>query len=46
MTFEGRDVIARLRANAQVRAGVAFEFAVNMEKAIAFDPATEERILP
>jgi hypothetical protein len=27
-----------------VEPGMAFDFAVNMEKAVAFDPATEERI--
>jgi multiple sugar transport system ATP-binding protein len=44
MTLSGRDVIARLRADAAVTAGKPFDFAVNMEKAVAFDPETEERI--
>ncbi len=44
MTLSGKDVIARMRADAAVAAGQAFDFAVNMEKAVAFDPATEERI--
>jgi multiple sugar transport system ATP-binding protein len=44
MTLSGKDVIARMRADAAVSAGQAFDFAVNMEKAVAFDPATEERI--
>ena len=46
MTLGGKDVIARMRADADVRAGQRFEFAVNMDKAVAFDPKTEERILP
>ncbi len=44
MTLGGRDVIARMRADAAVTAGEVFEFAINMEKAVAFDPATEARI--
>ncbi|MBM3612413.1 MAG: sugar ABC transporter ATP-binding protein, partial [Alphaproteobacteria bacterium] len=40
----GRDCIARMRADAAVAAGEVFGFAVNMEKAVAFDPATEARI--
>ena len=46
MTLGGRDTIARMRADASVAAGQVFEFAVNMEKAVAFDPKTEERIAP
>jgi multiple sugar transport system ATP-binding protein len=44
MTLSGKDVIARMRADAAVEPGQVFDFAVNMEKAVAFDPATEERI--
>jgi multiple sugar transport system ATP-binding protein len=44
MTLGGRDAIARMRADANVAAGEVFDFAVNMEKAVAFDPKTEERI--
>ncbi len=44
MPLSGKDVIARMRADAPVAAGQTFEFAVNMEKAVAFDPQTEERI--
>ncbi|MDP3960618.1 MAG: sn-glycerol-3-phosphate ABC transporter ATP-binding protein UgpC [Pseudorhodobacter sp.] len=40
----GRDCVARMRADADVRPGQAFEFAVNMDKAVAFDPVTEQRI--
>ena len=46
MTLSGRDVIARMRADAAVREGAPFDFAVNMDKAVAFDPKTEERIAP
>jgi multiple sugar transport system ATP-binding protein len=46
MTLGGRDAIARMRADASVAAGQAYDFAVNMEKAVAFDPATEMRIIP
>jgi multiple sugar transport system ATP-binding protein len=44
MTLSGRDAIARMRADAAVAAGQSFDFAVNMEKAVAFDPETEQRI--
>ena len=46
MTLGGQDVIARMRSDAEVHPGVDFTFAVNMEKAVAFDPATENRIVP
>jgi multiple sugar transport system ATP-binding protein len=45
MTLSGKDAIARMRADANVASGQAFDFAVNMEKAVAFDPKTEERIV-
>ena len=44
MTLGGKEVIARMRSDADVRAGADFPFAVNMEKAVAFDPETEMRI--
>jgi multiple sugar transport system ATP-binding protein len=44
MTLSGKDAIARMRADANVTAGQTFDFAVNMEKAVAFDPETEQRI--
>jgi multiple sugar transport system ATP-binding protein len=40
----GKDVIARMRADASVAPGEVFDFAVNMDKAVAFDPVTENRI--
>jgi multiple sugar transport system ATP-binding protein len=46
MTLGGRDAISRMRADASVTAGQSYDFAVNMEKAVAFDPATEARIVP
>ena len=44
MTLGGKDVIARMRADAAVAPGQTFDFAVNMEKAVAFDPDTGARI--
>jgi multiple sugar transport system ATP-binding protein len=41
----GKDVVARMRADAAATAGEPFDFAVNMDKAVAFDPATENRIV-
>ena len=46
MTLSGKDVIARMRADANVVPGHSFDFAINMEKAVAFDPASEKRIAP
>ena len=46
MQLGGRDVIARMRSDAEVTAGQNFTFAVNMEKAVAFDSETEMRIVP
>jgi multiple sugar transport system ATP-binding protein len=40
----GRDVTGRFRADVPVTAGETFPFAVNMDKAVAFDPETEQRI--
>ena len=44
MTLAGKDVIARMRADAAVAPGQLFDFAINMEKAVVFDPSTEARI--
>jgi multiple sugar transport system ATP-binding protein len=46
MSLGGKDIIARMRADANVVSGHDFDFAINMEKAVAFDPKTEERIKP
>ena len=40
----GKEVTGRFRADVDVKAGDTFPFAVNMEKAVAFDPETEQRI--
>jgi multiple sugar transport system ATP-binding protein len=40
----GKEVTGRFRADVDVKAGDVFPFAVNMEKAVAFDPKTEQRI--
>ena len=42
--FGGKEVTGRFRADVDVKAGDTFPFAINMEKAVAFDPKTEERI--
>jgi len=44
MTLSGKDAIARMRADASVNAGDVFDFAVNMDKAVAFDPQSSTRI--
>ena len=44
MTLGGRDAIARMRADASVAPGEVFDFAINMEKAVVFDPVSEARI--
>ena len=44
MTLGGRDVIARLGGDLALKSGDSFEFAINMEKAVLFDPKTEDRI--
>ena len=44
MSLAGQDCVARMRADADVHAGAAFEFAVNMDKAVLFDPESEARI--
>jgi len=42
--FGGKDVTGRLRADVGVTPGETFPFAFNMEKAVAFDPESEQRI--
>jgi multiple sugar transport system ATP-binding protein len=44
-TIGGVDCTARMRADAEVKPGQEAEFAFNMEKAVVFDPKTEERIV-
>jgi len=43
-TIGGRECVARMRSDADVAPGRATTFAINMEKAVAFDPETEMRI--
>lgn len=44
-TLGDRECIARMRADAAVSAGEIADFAINMEKALPFDPKSEERIV-
>ncbi len=44
VTLGGKDAIGRLRANAKAVAGKTFTFAFDMEKAMLFDPETQQRI--
>ncbi|MEM9430140.1 MAG: sn-glycerol-3-phosphate ABC transporter ATP-binding protein UgpC [Pseudomonadota bacterium] len=43
-TIGGAECVARMRSDADVAPGRETVFAVNMEKAVAFDPKTEDRI--
>jgi multiple sugar transport system ATP-binding protein len=43
-TVAGKDWVSRMRADADVLPGQDFDFAVNMDKAVLFDPKTEDRI--
>lgn len=45
MTLSGKDAISRMRADSNVVPGETFDFAVNMDKAVAFDPESENRIV-
>ncbi|OLP54941.1 sugar ABC transporter ATP-binding protein [Rhizobium rhizosphaerae] len=40
----GREVVARLRADARIRAGEMARLAFNLDKAVFFDPQTQARI--
>ena len=44
-TLSGSRCIARMRADVDVHAGQPFDFVVNMDKAVVFDPASEDRIV-
>lgn len=44
-TMGGKSCVARMRADAEVTPGMVTEFAINMGKAIPFDPETENRIV-
>jgi multiple sugar transport system ATP-binding protein len=43
-TLGGRDCIGRMRADAAARPNEMHDFAINMDKAVPFDPETEARI--
>jgi multiple sugar transport system ATP-binding protein len=40
----GKEVVARMRADADVRPGQTIPFAFNLEKAVLFDPSTGRRL--
>lgn len=44
MELAGKDCISRMRAGASVTTGEMFDFVINMDKAVAFDPQSEMRI--
>ena len=44
-TLSGKACIARMRADVDVHAGQPFDFVVNMDKAVVFDPDSEDRIV-
>lgn len=44
-TIGGAECVARMRADTEARPGQPAEFAFNMEKAVFFDPKTEDRIV-
>lgn len=43
-SFGNTECTARLQADTQINSGDKFEFAFNMDKVVAFDPQTENRI--
>ena len=43
-TLGGAECVARMRSDADVAPGRVTTFAINMEKAVAFDPKSEDRI--
>ncbi|HLW91113.1 MAG TPA: ABC transporter ATP-binding protein [Roseiarcus sp.] len=43
-TIAGKEVTARMRADADVRPGQSVAFAFNLDKAVLFDPASTQRI--
>ncbi len=40
----GKELTARMRADASVRVGETHTFAFNLDKAVLFDPATTRRL--
>ena len=43
-TLGGKDAISRMRADTRLTPGQTCDFAVNMDKAVLFDPRTEQRV--
>ena len=43
--ISGKESVARMRADVTIRAGDVFDFSVNMDKVVAFDPETERLIV-
>ena len=41
----GKEVVARLRADARIQAGQISRLAFNLDKVVFFDPATQTRIV-
>ncbi|MFV0293709.1 MAG: ABC transporter ATP-binding protein [Paracoccus sp. (in: a-proteobacteria)] len=42
--LSGKACVARMRADVDVHAGKPFDFVINMDKAVIFDPESEDRI--
>lgn len=43
--FGGKDVMGRFRAHTRAKSGEKFSFAIDMNRAVAFDPKTESRLV-
>jgi multiple sugar transport system ATP-binding protein len=43
-SIAGKEVTARMRADSDIRVGQSHVFALNLDKAVLFDPATTHRI--
>ena len=44
LVLGGQNCTARIRPNVSIQAGASFNFAVNMDRALVFDPASEKRL--
>jgi multiple sugar transport system ATP-binding protein len=43
-SIAGKEVTARMRADSDIRVGQSHVFALNLDKAVLFDPATTRRL--
>jgi multiple sugar transport system ATP-binding protein len=43
-SIAGKEITARMRADSDIRVGQSHVFALNLDKAVLFDPATTRRI--